>query len=500
MSLRNRSSLLPLVLLALPATARADLALSKSGGALPGLTELSVAGDAGSPYLILGALSEATTVAPSGATLDVPLDLLSLSFTLPGFFGVLDGAGAASGFVDLPDLPTLAGITLSFQAVSGPAFDEVSNLVRVTPQAPGTFAETLGAPPLPVAGGAIAAQPDGRLQLVGGSGPLAQVYDPDLEEFELGGLTFGVGLLSQSTALADGRVLFSGGLGLDGQPTSAAAVYDPADGSTVELDMQLPRAGHAAALLGDGRVLITGGFAALDFTDILALLSGVQASAELFDPATMTFADGPTMLEPRALHTATPLADGGVLVAGGLTLIPLVGIPIVSATAYEFGGGGFGLPKFFSGPRLAHSAVLLEDGRVLLCGGLSVDFGEFFTTLDPLELTVGTLDDCQVYTPGFFGGFSTEGGLSTGRAGAGMAALPGGGALIAGGFELVLDLGDLLASTASLHADADVFDGSDLAPTGELGAPRLLPLLQPLDDGTVLVVGGGPLEAEVYQP
>ena len=137
---------------------------------------------------------------------------------------------------------------------------------------------------------------------------------------------------------------------------------------------------------------------------------------------------------------------------------------------------------------------------MLLCGGVSIDFGEFFTTLDPLELSFGTLDDCVVYTPGFFGGFQSKPGLSAGRALPTIHALPGGQALIAGGTDFVLDLGDLLASQFTALSDADRYAGGSLGPTGSMQAARLAPVMHTLDDGTVLVVGGGPIEAEVYQP
>lgn len=503
MQLQARSLAL-LVCPLLSAPALAQLQLDKSGGGLPGVAQFALSGGgAGEAYVILPSLVETPTAAPTGAQLAIGLDLLDVAIGWPGFVGLLDGSGSASALLPLPPTAGLAGITLSVQGVAGnPALSEASNLVRLTPQLVDTFSNTLGAPVLPVVGGAIAPLADGRLELVGGSGPLGQIYDPDLEEFELGGLSFGVGLLSQSTTLDDGRILFTGGLGLDGQPSANAAVYDPADGTTTEISMSVPRAGHGASVLGDGRVLLTGGFSALDISDLLTLLSGVQASSEFFDPNTNTFVSGPNMLEPRALHTQTPLANGGALVAGGLTLIPLVNLPIVSATAYEFspGLGTFGLPKFFAGARLGHAATLLDNGRVLLCGGLSIDFGDFFTTFDPLELSVGALDDCLEYSTGFFGGFDVKPGLSSGRAFASALSLGGGEALIAGGLELVLDLQDPLASQFVLLDDADRYSGGALQPSGNMQGARLLPVLQGLDDGTVLVVGGGPLEAEVFQP
>lgn len=91
-----------------------------------------------------------------------------------------------------------------------------------------------------------------------------------------------------------------------------------------------------------------------------------------------------------------------------------------------------------------------------------------------------------------------RGTLAEGRAGAGIAALPGNRALIASGFELSFAAGGVPVLGA--RSSAERYDGSALAPTGAMGAARVLPLLAPLDDGTVLVVGGGPVGAELYQP
>jgi hypothetical protein len=490
------------LLLAAPALAQTPT-LSKIGGATPGTTTLTVQGNPGALYIAIFAPSEAVTPLPTGATLAIPLDFLSLSFAYPGFFGVLNGQGKASPSFTLSSDPSLIGQTFSFQALQGPLFDAASNLVRVTPAAPGTFTATLDAPDLPIAGGAVAKAADGTLLLVGGSGPVAQRYDPNTEEFELGGVTFGVGLLAQATALADGRILFTGGLGIDGAPTNAAAVYDPIADTTTALLMSAPRAGHGASLLGNGKVLVSGGFAAFNFTDILALLTGVQASTEFYDPTTNTFTPGPNMLEARALHTSTALNNGGALVAGGLSVIPIINIPTVSSTAYEYSAllNTFGLPKFMSTGVLAHSAVKLANGKVLVAGGATVDFAEALATGDLTKLKVGTVTNCQVYTSSIlFGGFASAGTLTTGRALAGMAALPGGGAVIAGGVQLTLDLSNPAGFVFNALTAADRYDGTGVSATGSLAGARLLPVLEPLADGTILVVGGGLTGAETYQP
>jgi hypothetical protein len=78
--------------------------------------------------------------------------------------------------------------------------------------------------------------------------------------------------------------------------------------------------------------------------------------------------------------------------------------------------------------------------------------------------------------------------------------MPGGGALIAGGFQLSIDVtnGNFIADATDT---ADLFSQSPnaIAPTGSLSAPRLFPVAVDLPDGTVMIVGGGPLEAEIYQ-
>jgi hypothetical protein len=66
------------------------------------------------------------------------------------------------------------------------------------------------------------------------------------------------------------------------------------------------RAGHTATLLASGKVLIAGGggFAAL-------------ASTELYDPTTGGFTTVGNILTDREQHTATLLVTGEVLIAGG---------------------------------------------------------------------------------------------------------------------------------------------------------------------------------------
>ncbi|MFT5830910.1 MAG: hypothetical protein ACI9D0_001499, partial [Bacteroidia bacterium] len=42
--------------------------------------------------------------------------------------------------------------------------------------------------------------------------------------------------------------------------------------------------------------------------------------------------------------------------------------------------------------------------------------------------------------------------------------------------------------------------GSGVTSTGSMANPRVFPVLVPLADGTTMIVGGGPVEAEIFQP
>ncbi|MGH9870399.1 MAG: S8 family serine peptidase [Candidatus Polarisedimenticolia bacterium] len=118
---------------------------------------------------------------------------------------------------------------------------------------------------------------------------------------------------AQATALADGRVLVTGGRRADATILSSAEIYDPATG---HFSLVGPMAGarmhYTMTMIPGGRVLIAGGASALG-----GVPTPTSPSAELFDPATDSFTTVASMLTPRMLHIASPLANGHVLIAGG---------------------------------------------------------------------------------------------------------------------------------------------------------------------------------------
>ena len=102
--------------------------------------------------------------------------------------------------------------------------------------------------------------------------------------------------------------------------------------------MEVERAAHTATPLADGRVLVTGGFRPGEVT---------LASAELYDPQTRTFSPTGQMTSVRSGHTATLLRNGRVLIAGGFDDED----PVRTAELYDPATGSFERTGSLTAPR-----------------------------------------------------------------------------------------------------------------------------------------------------
>jgi hypothetical protein len=115
---------------------------------------------------------------------------------------------------------------------------------------------------------------------------------------------------AESVTLLDGRVFVFDGTGSTGS-SAEADIYDPAT-RTFAATASLPAARNyaAIALLRSGRVMIAGGV-----SDNMTV-----GDVVVYDPPTNTFLPTTgTLNPPRSLATATTLDDGRVIIAGGQT-------------------------------------------------------------------------------------------------------------------------------------------------------------------------------------
>ena len=169
-----------------------------------------------------------------------------------------------------------------------------------------------------------------------------------------------------STTLLDGQVFVCGGKSIRAFSSSrdllsSCESFNAMTNTFTKLgNMSFVRIGHAAVTLHNGRVFIVGGYCG-DYTGI-----GMD-STETYDVVTgiSTINDG-KMFVKRKSHTASVLQNGDVLVCGGY----LNGQEQLDST--EVYNVGIGL--FSRGPKLnirrdSHAQTTLADGRVLVTGG-----------------------------------------------------------------------------------------------------------------------------------
>ena len=187
------------------------------------------------------------------------------------------------------------------------------------------------------------------------------------------------------------------------------------------------------------------------------------------------------MATARGSHTATLLPNGEVLVAGGVSNGGSPWAPSCTATAelYNPFTGQWTTTGSMTKPRDSHTATLLNDGSVLVAGGLCNGGGTYAD------------NSAELYDPST-GTWRATGNMNVARVNTAATLLPNGQVLIAGG-----------NTTSSGGTSAELYDHGHWTLTGSMNVyrPNLNATL--LTNGNVLVFGGTQLSSsasEFYNP
>ena len=238
--------------------------------------------------------------------------------------------------------------------------------------------------------------------------------------------------------------------------------------------------GYTATLLADGRVLVAGGGGSATPGSYSFF---TLATAELYDPGSGSWTATGSMNGGRILHTATLLPDGKVLVAGGADGLTETSVnALASAELYDPSTGSWSATGNLTQARARHTATLLPNGKVLVVGGSGSGSG------------TDSLASAELYDPST-GSWTATGNMNEARTYHTATLLPDGMVLVAGGD----------GNTGPQLGSAELYDPrtGSWAATGNLNGERSAHTATLLPDGRVLVLGGtssrGALDsAELY--
>jgi Kelch motif/Galactose oxidase, central domain len=250
--------------------------------------------------------------------------------------------------------------------------------------------------------------------------------------------------------LPGGKLLVVGGVTSTGAGIAEADEFDPVAATWTKVaSTNVMRSSHTATPLADGRVLVIGGS-----TVSTSAAKGYvnNTSAEIYDPVANTWTPTAPMIAARSHHTATLLPDGKVLVVGGENALYLVE---PTAEIYDPVANTWSAPRVEPiAERSQHTATLLPSGLVLIAGGFDIVNG-LLTPLNSAELYDPVLHTQTTTTTDGNGVTTTS-------------------TVITGGLDFTAT-----APMAFMH------DGAS--------ATRLA-------DGRVVVVGGGTTQTEIFDP
>jgi hypothetical protein len=194
----------------------------------------------------------------------------------------------------------------------------------------------------------------------------AELYDPVAGTFTVTGNLNAARFNASAAALSSGQVLIAGGFDGTNYP-AAAELFNPATGAfTTTGSLNTPRANATATLLNDGEVMIAGG-------STCTSPGCPTATTELFYSSYFYYPTYPAgnMTVPRLGETATMLTNGQIFLAGGYDACSTNCTSDATAEVFDPVAFTFTSSQALSTGRSGHTATLLADGSVLIVGGIN---------------------------------------------------------------------------------------------------------------------------------
>ena len=260
--------------------------------------------------------------------------------------------------------------------------------------------------------------------------------------------------------------------------SDSAEIGDPLTGTwTKTASLPSRREVPMLVALPGGRALLTGGMTGEDGGPI------AYASTYLFHPASRSWSESGPLNAARAGAASAILADGRVLVVGGLFIDVASQRYLDSSELWDPASGQWSPTGPLAGTRLNESAVTLADGRVLVVGGVA-------NNGDEIQLAAAEVFDAAS------GRWSSAGALATTRVGFTLVALADGGAIVVGGF------GGLTPRAVGRLSAVERFDpvSNTWSPAQDFPGPVAGATGIRLADGRVLVAGGSAREPRPIDP
>ena len=312
--------------------------------------------------------------------------------------------------------------------------------------------------------------PDGRAIVSGSANPCGstgsfQIFDPVAQRWTHPAAIYRGLAPTAGVALADGRVLFTGSTCRSHLPQVSAAIYDPQTGTWTE-------AGSPSYFSDPGYTLIL-----LNTGDVLEAnpsMAGDDTYYALFTLRDKTWRTEHSPLDNRNGIVLVTLSDGTLLAIGGAQQTGGNTFPFADSYAYKAQTGAWITRAALSQPLAFAAAAVLADGRVLVAGGVSQSTtSEFAALYDPRADR--WLAARPLLQP--VGASVSAVGLPDPTAGAQAFALPDGRALIIGGglTPELFDPGDRAAVAQSRTGAASPITGARYFPQTHhnLGGPFL---------------------------